>query len=227
MESRIENMNGQEVNWKGFDWATWPSPNALMKVHDNIKNTVGRWNEIGHKRVLDIGAGMGQNAMYFAKMGLEVSAIEISDYAVEHIKDWAKEENLEIDAVVGDMHSLPYSANCFDCVFENHAIRHTDSTGLRKAISEIERVLKPGGEAFLTFLSKDSTEFIDKWWPVMDENTMISQNPAEKDIPHFYADLGDLNVILANFDIDNIEHRRYFFDGASKQGHYYVNARKK
>jgi len=128
----------------------------------------------------------------------------------------------------GDMHSLPYSDNYFDCFFENHTIRHTDSAGLKKTISEIERVLKPGGEAYLTFLSKDSTEFIDKWWPEMDKNTMISQNPAEKGIPHFYADLSDLHELLAGFDIYNIEHRMMFFeDGAAKQGHYYINARRK
>jgi len=228
MESRPESMNGQAINWKGFDWETWPSPEKLMTVYDNCVNTAKKWKDAGHKSVLDLGAGMGQNAIYFAKQGFEVSAIEISDYAVEYMKSWAKRENLKIDAAAGDMHTLPYDDNVFDCVFEYHTIRHTDSTGIKKVIAEIERVVKPGGEVYLTFLSKDSNEFTEIWWPVMDKNTMLSQNPAEKGVPHFYADLSDINELLVNFSIENIVHRGYFpKDSAVKQWHYYINARKK
>lgn len=228
MENRIESMNGQTINWKGFDWETWATPKDLTKVYDNCINTRIKWKESGYKNILDLGAGLGQNAMHFAKHGFEVSAIEISDYAVEHIKNWAERENLRIDAVVGDMHSLPYNDNSFDCLFEYHAIRHTDSIGMKKIIAEIERVVKPDGEVYLTFLSKDSNEFTEKWWPELDENTMISQNPAEKGIPHFYADLSDINDLLVNFNIENIKHIGYFAnDDIVKQKHYYINARKK
>jgi len=228
MESRHENMNGQAVNWKGFNWTTWPSPKNLMNVFNNCEGTAKKWKETGHKSVLDLGAGMGQNSIYFARQGFEVSAIEISDYAVEYLKNWAKSENLKINAVAGDMHSLPYDDNSFDCLFEYHAIRHTDSIGMKKIISEIERVVKPGGEVYITFISKDSNEYTEKWWPEMDKNTMISQNPAEKGIPHFYADLNDFNELLVNFDIENIKHIGYFSkDDAVKQKHYYINARKK
>lgn len=228
MENRIESMNGQAINWKGFDWKTWSTPRDLTKVYDNCINTTIKWKEAGYKTVLDLGAGIGQNAMHFAKNGFEVSAIEISDYAVEFMKNWAERENLRIDAVVGDMHSLPYKDNSFDCLFEYHAIRHTDSTGMKKIISEIERVVKPDGEVYLTFLSKDSNEFREKWWPELDENTMISKNEAEKGIPHFYADLSDINALLANFNIENIKHIGYFGeDDIVKQKHYYINTRKK
>ena len=65
-------------------------------------------------------------------------------------------------------------------------------------------------------------------WAKIDNNTMISQNPAEKGIPHFYADLSDLSKLLFNFDIENIEHKGYFSkDDVVKQKHYYINARKK
>jgi len=228
MTNKIESMNGQPINWKGFDWAALSSPEKLITVYENCENTAKKWKEAGHRTVLDLGAGMGQNAMHFAKQGFRVSAIEISDYAVEYMKNWAKRENLRIDAVAGDMHSLPYNDNAFDCLFEYHTIRHTDSAGIRKIIAEIERVVKPGGEVYLTFLSKDSNEFTEKWWPEMDRNTLISQNPAEKDIPYFYADLNDFNELLVNFDIENIKHIGYFSkDSAVKQKHYYINARKK
>jgi len=228
MESRVESVNGQAINWAAFDWATWPQSENLMQVYDNCKNIATKWKENRHKRILDLGAGMGQNAMYFAKQGFDVSAIELSEFAVEYMKNWAENENLAIDAIVGDMHELPYSNNSFDCIFEYHAIRHTDRTGMKKIIAEIERVVKPGGDVYVTFLSKDSNEFTEKWWPEMDINTMVSQNPAEMGIPHFYANLSDISELLTNFDIGNIEHKGYFSDDSTvKQKHYYVTARKK
>jgi len=225
---RPDNMNGQAINWKGFDWASWPSPENQMRVYDNCKSTAKKWKDAGHKNILDLGAGMGKNSIYFAKLGFEVSAIEISDYAVEYMQSWAKKEGLSINAAIGDMHMLPYKDSSFDCLFEYHTIRHTDSAGMRKIIAEIERVVRPGGEVYLTFISKASNEFEEKWWPLMDASTMISQNPAEKGIPHFYADLSDLNELLANFDIESIEHLGYFADGdAVRQKHYYVSAKKR
>ena len=144
------------------------------------------------------------------------------------MKNWAEKENLAINTEVGDIRSLPYNNNSFDCLFSYHVISHTDSTGIKKIISEIERVLKPKGEAYLSLSSKDSTEFIEKWWPALDENTLISQTPAEKGIPHFYADLKDISELLINFDIENIKHRGYFDDDSIiKQKFFYVNTRKK
>jgi SAM-dependent methyltransferase len=46
-----------------------------------------------------------------------------------------------------DVHNIPFDANTFDCVFCNHVMEHVESD--YKAMSEIYRVLKPGGWAFI------------------------------------------------------------------------------
>ena len=223
MDYKMENNENVEVNWKGFNWAAWPSPN--LTVFDNCINTANKWKEAGYKDLLDLGTGLGQNAIYFAKQGFNVSAIDISDYAIQYLKNWAEKENVTINAEVGDIRSLPYDDNSFDCLFAYHVVSHTDSIGIKKIISEIERVLKPNGEVYLSFSSKDSTEFIEKWWPELDENTLISQTPAEKGIPHFYVNLKDIDDLLINFNIENIKHKGYFNDDSViKQKFYYINA---
>jgi AraC-like DNA-binding protein len=226
MDYRIENMEKQTVNRNGFNWEAWESPN--LTVFDNCINTANQWKETGHKKLLDLGTGLGQNAIYFAKQKFNVSAIDISDYAIQHLKNWAEKENLTINADVGDMHSLPYINHSFDCLFAYHVVSHTDSAGIKKVIAEIERVLKQDGDVYLSFSSKDSTEFIENWYPKLDENTIINQNPAEKGIPHFYVDLNDIQKLLKNFNIDNIKHKGYFNDDSVvKEKFYYINARKK
>jgi len=228
MERKFAGINGQAINWKGFDWAAWQNPQDVTKVFDNCITAAKKWKDAGYKTVLDLGAGMGHNSIYFAKQGFAVSAIEISDFAVDYLKKWAERENLEINATVGDMHSLPYSDNSFDCLFEYHTIRHSGTAGIKMIISEIERVVKPGGEVYITFLSKDSNDFTEKWYPQIDENSLICQTLAEMGVPHYYADLSDINGLLANFDVESILHRGYYSnDSKVKQKHYYVTGRKK
>ena len=224
---RIESVNGQKINWEGVDWEV-VYPTIKVDVTDNAMNTSARWKEAGHTQLLEIGARMGHNAIYFAKQGFNVSAIDISDYAIQYCKDWAKREGLTINAEVGDMHSIPFADNSFDCLFAYHAVSHTNLPGVKKTIAEIERVLKPNGDVYLSFSSKDSTQFIEKRWQAMDENTLISPHPAEPGVPHFFADLSDIGMLLFNFDIENIKHTGYFAASDDlKQKFYYVSARMK
>ena len=46
-----------------------------------------------------------------------------------------------------DIHEIPFEDNSFDVVFCNHVLEHVNDD--RKAVSEIKRVLKPGGWAIL------------------------------------------------------------------------------
>ena len=54
----------------------------------------------------------------------------------------------------------------------------------------------------MTFCSKESTEFAEKRVPMLDRNTLISQDELEKGIPRFYADMNDLKELLANFQVE-------------------------
>lgn len=144
-------------------------------------------------------------------------------------QQWAAKENQLINAEVGDMLSLNYSNESFDCIFAYHVISHTDSIGMKKTIAEIERVLKPNGEVYLSFCSKESKEFIENSSNKLDKNTIIRRDGFEKGIPHFYADLNDIKELLANFKIELIKHTEYFYSDSALDNHqrekfYYVTA---
>lgn len=228
MDYKIDSADEQSINLKGVNWAAVQSPQ--LKPVDNCIYLAYKWKESGYRNLLDLGTGLGRHAVYFSKQGFNVSALDISDYAIQYLSNWADKENLLINAVVGDMLSLPYSNSSFDCIFAYHVISHTDSIGINKIISEITRVLKPCGEVYLTFSSKESTEFTENWFPKLDENTLISQDEAEKGVPHFYADLNDLKDLLSSFNIELIKHTEYCNLNRSsnrREKFYYVNARVK
>lgn len=187
-----------------------PSEDSVYFAH--------KWSNSGHRKVLDLGAGLGRHSILFAKQGLEVSALDISDYAMNHLNEWAKKENVSIHTTVGDMTELPYKDQSFDCVFVYHAISHSDTPGVKKIIGEIERVLRQGGELYTSMCSKESCEFRQSGFPKIDDNTLLhTEDGPEKNVPHFYADVDDILGLLHNFTIEKIRLVDYCYLNARKQ----------
>lgn len=190
-------------NWEEANHSSW------LKPTEDSYYLANKWTEKGYKKILDLGTGLGRHAVYFAKQGFEVDAIDISDYAVEHLNAWKNQENLSINVSSGDMLNLPYADDTFDCIFAYHVIAHSDTQGVRKILSEIERVLKSGGEIFVSFSSKDSTDYSNEFDKRIDENTIICRKEPEVGVPHFYANRSDLISLLHNFSIEKMRHTEY------------------
>jgi len=214
---------------KGWNWDHEKAERAVhLKPTEYGYYFAHVWRQAGRESVLDLGAGLGRHAICFAKGGLKVSAVDMSASGIKHLRAWADEENLEIDAQIGDMLSLPYGDQSFDCVFAYHVISHCDSIGIRKIIGEIERVLKPGGEVFLSFSSKETTDFIEAARPKADANTMLwYDGPDTGASPILYVDLADIMGLLANFKVNSVKHTEYCSLDTTHQRHnkyYYVSA---
>jgi SAM-dependent methyltransferase len=88
-------------------------------------------------RVLEIGAGTGQQALELQRRGFAISAIEIesSGYADARV----------FPVVDYDGVTLPFPNATFDAVFSSSALEHVRD--LANMHAEIRRVLKPGGVA--------------------------------------------------------------------------------
>ena len=107
-----------------------------------------------------------------------------------------------------------------------HVISHTDTEGFLTILNEIERVLKPGGNIYFTLCSKESYEYKEAGFPVIDENTIMKTDWPEKDIPHYFVELNDIIKLLCNFTIIQIRHiDNCFFDGSKQNNkHFYIEA---
>jgi SAM-dependent methyltransferase len=67
-------------------------------------------------RVLDVGAGTGSLSLLLARLGYEVTALDLSPGMVERLRSRADDEGLDIKVVVGDASSPPQLP--FDAVVE-------------------------------------------------------------------------------------------------------------
>ncbi|SBT49801.1 class I SAM-dependent methyltransferase [Micromonospora auratinigra] len=104
-------------------------------------------------RLLEIGAGAGQDSAYFRQEGLAVVATDLSPVMVEHCR--AK----GIEAHVMDFLRLDFPARSFDAVFALNCLLHVPDDDLPAVLAAIRAVLRPGGLFFLgVYGGKESTE---------------------------------------------------------------------
>jgi sterol 24-C-methyltransferase len=99
--------------------------------------------------VLDAGCGVAHVAIYMAKNGLKVEAIDIVDRHVARGRKNVQGEKLESTVTVSKMsyQDLSFSDATFDGVYTMETLSH--ATDFHQAVTELHRVLKPGGSLVL------------------------------------------------------------------------------
>ena len=100
-------------------------------------------------RIIELGAGLGRDAIFFAQNSIYVEALDYSSSAVEVINQKTKKNNLSnyISTKIFDIREkLPFEDNsveaCFSHMLYCMALTNSD---LEKLNNEICRVLKPNG----------------------------------------------------------------------------------
>lgn len=68
------------------------------------------------KTCLDLACGLGGNSLFLAKHGLSVTALDISDIAVDYLNNMAKEEELPITGIVTDFDHFTLPKDKFDLI---------------------------------------------------------------------------------------------------------------
>jgi SAM-dependent methyltransferase len=185
----------------GWDWnrveeASW------TEVSGEFLSTALEWIK-KFSRMLDIGAGKGRHAFFMSQLGMNVTAVDIAQSSIDIIKAESDKKSITVKALIADMVDLPFEDCSFDCVLCFHCIYHTDFAGMKKAIREIERVLIPGGEAFITFNAKGNPSYYRG--EKVDENTIYKTEGIEKNIPHTYVDKEELLQLLLPFQVIKLQ----------------------
>jgi ubiquinone/menaquinone biosynthesis C-methylase UbiE len=115
------------------------------------------YDRVKGKRVLEIGCGAGGHAMLLAQAGADLTAIDLTQNAIDMTLKRFEVFGLEGDIRQGDAEELEFPDNTFDLVWSWGVIHH--SANMQRVIDEIHRVLKPGGLAQIMVYHRNSVRY--------------------------------------------------------------------
>ena len=183
-----QNTKLEEVDIdSAFEAITAPEHKHILDVIGNIKG----------KRIADIGCGLGEASIYFAKQGAHVTAIDLSPEMVKFAKRNAEELGLSLEGFACAAESIELPESSYDVAYAGNLIHHIQDKD--QFYRGIYRILKPGG----LFIAWDPL----KYNPIIEVYRMkATEVRTEDEAPLGYADLKEAKKYFPN-----LQHKEFWF----------------
>jgi SAM-dependent methyltransferase len=100
-------------------------------------------------RSVVLGCGSGTNAVYLAKQGFDVTAIDIAPTALNLAEEKAEKAGVEVRWLLADVLALPADLGAFDVIFDRgcyHGVRRVSAKGYVKSLKRLSR---PGTQVLI------------------------------------------------------------------------------
>lgn len=147
-----------------------------------VQETVG----LNPGRALDLAAGEGRNAVWLAKQGWDVTAVDFSGVALGRASDLAAREGVTITTVEADLRDYVPAVGAFDLVLLSYL--HLPPAFFREVLARAAGALAPGGT--LVVVGHDLSN--------IEEGYGGPQSPEVLYTPDsLVGDLGDLEIVKA------------------------------
>ncbi|MGA8333257.1 MAG: methyltransferase domain-containing protein [Solirubrobacteraceae bacterium] len=137
----------------------------LGEVADADADAIWRLLDLGPgSEVLDLACGHGRVASGLARRGARVTGLDATPLFLDHARAQAAAAELPIEYVQGDMRSLPWPDESFDCVVSWFtSFGYFDDEENRLVLREARRVLRPGGRLLIE--NNNLAELLPRWLP--------------------------------------------------------------
>lgn len=116
----------------------------ILKVISHIKG----------ESAIDIACGLGGNSFFLAESGFNVTAVDISDVAINFVSEQAEKRGLKISTHVVDMSqgsAFPFTAESYDLAVITYYLD-------RSIFPQVKEMVKPNGYFFMETFFKTSVQ---------------------------------------------------------------------
>ncbi|HEY0161921.1 MAG TPA: class I SAM-dependent methyltransferase [Edaphobacter sp.] len=122
-----------------------------------------RGNIASGMRILDAGCGYGRNLVHLLREGCEIFALDANPEGVEHVRQLSAAFKTGLPATnfqQGSIEQMPFPDASFDVVLCNSVLHFArDDDHFKAMLSELWRVLRPGGLLFTRLGSRIGMDF--------------------------------------------------------------------
>lgn len=120
-------------------WRKYEAPSELWDWRQLAALALG---DVAGLDLLDYGCGMGEESIYFARLGARVTGIDISDVGVATLRRRAAHHKLDVRAYEMRCDPTSFASASFDRLHGMGILHHV---GIDAALAEVHRLLRPGG----------------------------------------------------------------------------------
>jgi tRNA (uracil-5-)-methyltransferase TRM9 len=146
-------VNNQEIfdriapSWYNFrHWSIFQS---------ELEAVARRWQK---GKLLNAGCAHGPDFLPF-KEGFELYGVDFSAEMLKFAEKYAEKFGFAVELKKADIRQLPYPDESFDWAIAVATYHHLGGGEHLEALEELKRVLKPGGEAFITVWNRWQPRF--------------------------------------------------------------------
>jgi len=173
-----------------FHW-TEPDP--------GVAETVPRWRDEGRRAIYDLGCGAGRHMAYLQVAGFEVYGSDVAENGLGVCAGYMREAELPGRLVRAAMTACPFGDDSFDAGIATNVLNHNPRALLQDAMDEIHRVLKPGGEFYLTVLNTWDWRY-GSGEEVEPDSFILAEGPETGILHHFFSE-DDVRAWVSDFDL--------------------------
>ncbi len=149
---------------------------------------------------MDLGCGAGRHAVFLARAGFQVTGLDVSETALAEVHGrLGKAELTNVSLVKHEMSELPFIDEYFDALVSTNVLHHGTGSEIKRALSEVHRVIKRNGVAFIVALSKKDFRYGNG--KRLEPDTYLFTEGDEKEIVHHFFPKDELLAYFSQFEI--------------------------
>ena len=192
----------------------YPSEHVVRFVFTQFPRNLKERNNL---QILDLGCGAGRHTIFLAKEGFQTYATDISEEGLKVVEKRLKDEKLQAILKKASMEKQPFSDNFFYGVISFGVFCYSNLEGYQRAISELYRILRKDGVAFIFTRTTDDYRYGkgDK----IDKNTFVLdiEDTNEKGMVMHFLDRAEINEIFNKFNEVLVEKTETTFSNLEKK----------
>jgi SAM-dependent methyltransferase len=138
-----------------FNWDTFYSDREMQvpffakSPDENLVHYLDN-NLLQPGKALDLGCGPGRNAIYLAKQGWDVEAVDLSPEAIQWAKERADEANVKVNFILSDLFDLDIEEATYDLVYDSGCFHYVPPHRRMSYLQLLSKVLKPNSAFAIT-----------------------------------------------------------------------------
>ena len=105
----------------------------------------GELSRLPQGRALEYGCGNGRNAVFLARLGLDVVAVDFSEQAIGWAAERVKAANVKVELRCESALETPITPGSFDLVYDSGCFHHMAPHRRLQYVERVTSALKPGG----------------------------------------------------------------------------------